>query len=116
VLLVIFMVAAPMLPSGTVELPSVGKAATPPAAPLEVTVLADGGLTVQDRASNAPAKTVSRSELAQAITAAREKDADKPVLIAGDKAVRYEAVLQVMDELQKQQVKRIGLLVHPTGR
>jgi biopolymer transport protein TolR len=38
------------------------------------------------------------------------------VVIAGDKKVRYEAVLKVMDDLQQQQVKRIGLLVQPTGK
>jgi biopolymer transport protein TolR len=38
------------------------------------------------------------------------------VVIAGDKKVRYEAVLEVMDDLQRKQVKRIGLLVQPTGK
>jgi biopolymer transport protein TolR len=41
------------------------------------------------------------------------KNPDQPVLIAGDRNVRYEAVLNVMDELQKQQVKKVGLLVKP---
>ena len=41
---------------------------------------------------------------------------DTPVLIAGAKTVPYEAVLQVMDQLQKAQIKRVGLLVSPTGK
>ena len=40
----------------------------------------------------------------------------QPVLVAGDKNVRYEAVLQVMDQLQRAQIKRVGLLVAPTGK
>jgi biopolymer transport protein TolR len=41
------------------------------------------------------------------------KNPQQPVLIAGDKDVKYEAVLNVMDELQRQQVEKIGLLVQP---
>jgi len=41
------------------------------------------------------------------------KTPDVPVLIAADKNVRYEAVLNVMDELRRQQVRRVGLLVKP---
>jgi biopolymer transport protein TolR len=35
------------------------------------------------------------------------------VLISADKSVRYEVVMQVMDQLQRQQVARVGLLVQP---
>jgi biopolymer transport protein TolR len=45
------------------------------------------------------------------IKAAQYKNPDQPVLIAGDKSVKYEAVLSVMDELQRAQIKRVGLLV-----
>ena len=67
----------------------------------------------------APGKTerpLSRSELSQAIVEAQSKNPEQPVLIVGDKSVKYEAVLSVMDELQRQQVKRVGLLVQPTGK
>jgi len=37
------------------------------------------------------------------------------VLIAGDRSVKYEVVLGVMDELQRQQVAKIGLLVQPVA-
>ena len=59
---------------------------------------------------------LGRDELAQAIINAQRKDPERPVLIVGHKDVKYEAVLRVMDELQRQQVKRIGLLVQPTGK
>ena len=61
-------------------------------------------------------RNMSRSELSAAILEAQRKNPEQPVLIVGDKNVKYEAVLGVMDELQRQQVKRIGLLVQPTGK
>jgi biopolymer transport protein TolR len=113
VLLVIFMVTAPMIQPGSVELPSVGKSAQPPVSPLEITVKADGTLTLRDRSANSGENELSKAELAQRVRAAQKKNPDQAVLIAGDKSVRYEAVLGVMDELQRQQVAKIGLLVQP---
>lgn len=113
VLLVIFMVTAPMPPAGSVNLPSVGKSAQPPAAPLEVIVKADASLALRDRANDSPEKTVTRTELVDYIKQVQIKNPQQPVLIAGDKDVKYEAVLDVMDELQRQQIEKIGLLVKP---
>ena len=59
---------------------------------------------------------MNRQALTQAIVDAQRKNPEQPVLIVGDKNVKYEAVLSVMDELQRQQVKRVGLLVQPTGK
>ena len=114
VLLVIFMVTAPMMTTASIDVPSVGNASQVPAKALQVNIRADQSLSL-----TAPGKSerpVSRSELAQAIIDAQRKNPDQPVLIVGDKNVKYEAVLTVMDELQRQQVKRIGLLVQPTGK
>ena len=115
VLLVIFMVTAPMMTTASIDVPSVGKAAQAPAEALQVKIRADESLTL-----TLPGKSeggnLSRSELARAILEAQHKNPDQPVLIVGDKKVKYEAVLNVMDELQRQQVKRIGLLVQPTGK
>jgi len=117
VLLVIFMVTAPMMTTASIDLPSVGQAAQPPAQPLQVTIRADGSLTLRDLArGKGDERETSRAELAQAILAAQADNPDQPVLIAGAKDVKYEAVLGVMDELQRAQVKRIGLLVQPTGK
>jgi biopolymer transport protein TolR len=114
VLLVIFMVTAPMIQTGSVDLPSVGKAnAQPPVAPLEVIVHADQSLALKDRSKGDKEIAVTRADLAERIKEAQAKNAQQPVLIAGDKNVKYEAVLGVMDELQKQQVAKIGLLVQP---
>jgi biopolymer transport protein TolR len=117
VLLVIFMVTAPMLNPALVELPSVGKsAAHVPVAPLEVIVKADASLVLRDRQQG---KTVDRDiDMHALVGAVKSKQAaapDQAVVISADKAVRYEAVLKVMDELQRQNVQRVGLMVKPAN-
>ena len=116
VLLVIFMVTAPMITPASIELPSVGKASAPPVEPLEIIVKADGAMAMRDRALGGAEVTIGRLELAERIKEAQAKHPDQPVLIAGDKNVKYEAVLNVMDELQRAQVAKIGLLVQPKQR
>ena len=111
VLLVIFMVTAPMIQTGSVNLPSVGKSSSPPAAPLEVIIHADQSVALKDRSKGDDEVSLERGELAQKIRAAQLANPEQGVLIAADRSVRYEAVLNVMDELQKQQIAKIGLLV-----
>jgi len=116
VLLVIFMVAAPMMTTSSIDVPTVGKANVAPPAPLEVAIKADQSLTLTDRAGNGKETRVDRSELKARILAAQQKNPEQPVLIAGDRNVKYEAVLSVMDDLQRAQVKKVGLLVQTTGK
>ena len=111
VLLVIFMVTAPMMTTASIDLPSVGKAAQPPVDALQVNIRADQSLSL-----GSAEKRMTLAELAQVIAEAQQKNPEQPVLIVGHKDVKYQAVLSVMDELQRQQVKRIGLLVQPTGQ
>ena len=115
VLLVIFMVTAPMMTTGTIELPTVSKAQQT-VAPIEIRIKADQSLSIHDQSRKSTERLVSRTEMVSFVKAAQAKNPDQPVVIAGDKAVRYEAVLGVMDELQRAQVKRVGLLVQPSGR
>ena len=114
VLLVIFMVTAPMMTTASIDVPSVGKAAQAPAEALQVNIRADQSLSLTLPGKSE--RSMTRSELSYAILDAQRRNPEQPVLIVGDKNVRYEAVLSVMDELQRQQVKRIGLLVQPTGK
>jgi len=116
VLLVIFMVTAPMMTTANIDLPSVGKAATTPAQPLEVAIKADGSLTLTDRSGNGKEIRVDRKELIKLVAVAQARNPEQPVLIAGDKNVKYEAVLEIMDKLQHENVKRVGLLVQTTGK
>ena len=113
VLLVIFMVTAPLINPGQVELPSVGKTSNPPVAPLEVSIHSDQSLWLRDRAIGADERKVSRDELIAAIRQKQAKNAEQAVVIAADKDVRYESVLEVMDMLQRSQVKKVGLLAKP---
>jgi biopolymer transport protein TolR len=116
VLLVIFMVTAPLITPGVIDLPSVSKASNAPAAPLEVVIKQNRSMVLRVRDAHgaiAEERPVARGELAKLIRERQAKSPDRPVLIAADKDVRYEAVLNVMDELQRQQVRRIGLLVQP---
>ena len=116
VLLVIFMVTAPLVTPGVVDLPSVGKSSNAPVAPIEVIVKEDQTLVLRVRDAKGAAgeeRKLAKGELAGAIRELQAKNPEQPVVIAADKAVRYEAVLNVMDELQKQSVKRVGLMVKP---
>jgi len=121
VLLVIFMVTAPLATPGLVDLPTLGKASQPPAAPLEVVIRADASLMLRERAAGKEAgpsveRSVSNAELVIVLREKQARNPDQPVVIAADKDVRYEAVLKVMDELQRNNVRRVGLLVRPTGK
>ena len=115
VLLVIFMVTAPMIQPGSIDLPTVGKSSLPPMAPLEVIIKADASLALRDRAKGGAEHSVSRADLAARIREAQAANPQQAVLIAGDRSVKYEVVLGVMDELQRQQVAKIGLLVQPVA-
>ena len=113
VLLVIFMITAPLINPGQIELPQIGKSLAPPVAPLEVGIKANKTLLLRDRSTSQSERVVSQEELIQAIKAKQSKNPDQPVVIAADKNVRYEEVLKVMDLLQQNQVKKIGLLAKP---
>ena len=117
VLLVIFMVTAPLVTPAIIDLPSVGKASQPRVVPVEVFVKADQGLVVRTRDGNGriiDERDISRAELAKFLKSARAKNDDLSVLVGGDKNARYEAVLQVMDELRKQGIQKVGLQVRLT--
>ncbi|WP_232297957.1 protein TolR [Nitrosospira sp. NpAV] len=113
VLLVIFMITAPLISPGQIELPQIGKSLTPPVAPMEVVIKADGSLRLHDRATSSGEQKVSRTELVEAIKRKQAQNAEQAVVIAADKSVRYEEVTNVMDILQQQQVKKVGLLARP---
>ena len=113
VLLIIFMVAAPLINPGQIDLPQVGAKLDPAVAPLEVRVKANGELSVVDRSRSPEELLVKRPQLLEIVRRAQQAHADQAVVIAGDRNVRYEEVLKVMDVLQQGQVKRVGLLARP---
>jgi biopolymer transport protein TolR len=109
VLLVIFMVTAPLITPGVVELPSVGQAASVPLTPLEIQVKQDGSVQWRKRESGAPFVEVPRNAMAQTILSVLQPN--QPVLIAADGRVPYESVVKIMNDLRANGVTRLGLLV-----
>ena len=112
VLLIIFMVTAPLISPGEIELPSVGSKLTTPVQPLEVTLRNDNSIWLRDQAANTPATRVSRDELIARVRA-KQAQQEQPVVIAADKSARYEDVLSILDLLQRNGVKKVGLLAKP---
>lgn len=117
VLLVIFMVTAPLVAPGMIELPSVGqRAAEVPVRPIEVQVAADGVISVRDlQQGETQLQTLPANELTDYIRFRQQQTPGQPVVIAADGKVVYDAVIKVMDELQQQGVSRVGLLVQQGG-
>jgi biopolymer transport protein TolR len=113
VLLVIFMVTAPLITPGVINLPSVGQAAEVPATPLEVQISEDGKLAVRMREAGATLQDIPRDQLVDQVR--QRITAETPVVIAADGKVPYETVVKVMDELRSNGVTRLGLLVDQGG-
>ena len=113
VLLIIFMVAAPLINPGQIDLPQAGAKLNPAIAPLEVRVRENGELAVVDRNRSTDEVRTDRAQLLDYVRTAQKDHPDIAVVISGDRAVRYEEVLGVLDLLQRSQVKHVGLLARP---
>ncbi|MDR2243849.1 MAG: protein TolR [Burkholderiales bacterium] len=117
VLLIIFMVTAPLVAPGEIELPNVGSATITPKQPFEITVRSDGQLLLRNRAKpNEPAQRFDTEGLIAQLIAQQQESPDQAVVIAADKSVRYETVVAVLDTLQRHQIKKVGLLVVPGAK
>src|SRR2546423_4320980 len=111
VLLVIFMVTAPLVAPGEIELPSVGTKLTVPVQPLEVTLQGER-ILLRDRSTNAIAVRVSENDLVARILA-KQQQQEQPVVIAADGKTSYQDVLKILSLLQQNGVKKVGLLARP---
>ena len=116
VLLVIFMVTAPLMNPGQIDLPQIGKSLVPPVAPLEVIIRKDATLALRDHSRGGKESGVSRNELIAILKTRQGIQAEQAVVISADKNVRYEEVINVMDVLQQQQIKKVGLLTQARGK
>lgn len=105
VLLVIFMVTAPMTNPGVVELPQVGQALKQAAAPIVITVKADGRAEIES-------KVMERDQLLFEVKTQVEKAPDRAIVIAADKNVQYDKVVTLMDSLKQY---KVGLLLKPAN-
>ncbi|HER35668.1 MAG: protein TolR [Halothiobacillaceae bacterium] len=111
VLLVIFMVTAPLLQQG-VEVEPPQASATPledsDEPPLLIIVNRDGEYFV-NKADN-PDAPVSLSTVTELVAAARQVDPEGPVLVKGDRSSNYDAVMQAMVAAQKGGATKVGLV------
>ena len=110
VLLVIFMVTAPMMSPSQIDLPQVGKSSPMAPAPLEVIIKKDTTLAMRDHAKSNKEVGVSRENLIAILRSRQGEQANQAVVISADRNVRYEEVINVMNVLQQQQIKKVGLL------
>jgi biopolymer transport protein TolR len=113
VLLVVFMITAPFINPGQVDLPSVGQTSQTPSLPLEVIIKESGEYLLRDRAAGGKERKIPKIRLADEILELHRARPDQPVVIAADKGVRYEEVMNAMTVLQNAQITRIGLLARP---
>ena len=109
VLLIIFMVTAPLITTGVVDLPSVGRSQQRPPKVIEILVDADGQL--QLKLEGQEAAPLPLPQLVARVRQAQDGRDDVPVVISGDRNVKYDAVMKVMALLQKERVQRVGLSV-----
>ena len=113
VLLIIFMVTAPLITTGVVDLPSVGKCQQRPSSVIEVIVGTDEKLRL--RVDQQDPQNVSLAQLASQVRGKQGGNDNVPVVISADKSVRYENVVRVMDTLQRAGTRRVGLSVKQGG-
>ncbi|MEK0418225.1 MAG: hypothetical protein RI949_2231 [Pseudomonadota bacterium] len=113
VLLIIFMVSAPLITTGMVDLPTVGKSAQRPTSVIEIIVNSNDQMRMRiDSQEPAP---VVLDQISAQVQALQAGNADVPVVISADRSVRYESVVKVMDTLQRSGVRRVGLSVKQGG-
>ncbi len=115
VLLVIFMVTAPLVVPSVIDLPSVGHIAPQQRIPpVVITVRADGALSVRKRSGHRNLEqTMTKTQLHLFLRAQQRATPSLPVVIAADKNIQYQNVMNVMADLKAQGIQKIGLLVQP---
>ena len=108
VLLIIFMVTAPLITTGVIDLPSVARAARQPDQVVQVVIGKDESLELKTRDKTT---RMALRDIAAAVKAAQAGAANPAVVISADRSVKYESVVKVMDSLQRAGVQRVGLSV-----
>ena len=108
VLLIIFMVTAPMITPSMVDLPSVGKAAKQPDQVIQIVVQKDDSL---EMVNDSKTQKTNLDNLANSVRVAQTGQTNSAVVISADRNVKYETVVKVMDTLQRAGIQRVGLSV-----
>ena len=113
VLLIIFMVSAPLITTGQVDLPSVGKASQKPDKVIEVIVGLDE--KVRLRLDGGDPQPTTIKQLGEKVRQLQGGNAQVPVVISADKGIKYDSVVTVMRVLQEANIQRVGLSVKQGG-
>jgi biopolymer transport protein TolR len=118
VLLIIFMVTAPLISPSVIDLPTVGKGNKTPDRIVQVVVNKDETLSLQvsqpsgkGNVTGERTAALTQKDIAVAVRRAQAGQNDTPVIISADRSVKYETVVKVMDALQRAGVQRVGLSV-----
>ncbi|MEY3912785.1 MAG: hypothetical protein RL509_829 [Pseudomonadota bacterium] len=116
VLLIIFMVTAPLISPSVIDVPSVGKAASVPDRVITIEIAKDSKLTIRSRSTGKGPSTDSTLAATLENVALQTlpligEARDTPVVISADRTITYETVVKVMDSLQRAGVQRVGLSV-----
>ena len=113
VLLIIFMVTAPLITPSMIALPKVGKAAAQPQNPVQIIIGKDEAIQIKIKTDSMNTSVASvAADIVKLEPKVKLAAADaSPVVISADKSIKYETVVKVMDNLQKAGVSRVGLSV-----
>jgi biopolymer transport protein TolR len=111
VLLIIFMVTAPLISPSVIDLPTTGKANKQADKVIQVIISKTGKLELKSDTASVSYKSIALENIANLVHKTQNGDAKIPVVISADKAVKYETVVEVMDKLQRAGIQRVGLSV-----
>jgi biopolymer transport protein TolR len=111
VLLIIFMVTAPLISPSVIDLPSIGKANNQPDKVVQVVIALNGKSAEIIDSAGIKYKDIAIKNVANTIKEKQKGDAKIPIVISADKTVKYETVIEVMDKLQRAGIQRVGLSV-----
>ena len=106
VLLVIFMITAPMTNPGVVDLPRVGQSLKQQVAPIVISIRKDASIEIKG-------KKYKKDDLLAYVKDSLDKNPEQSVVIAADKKVQYQEVIIVMDLLKQNAINKVGLLLKP---
>ena len=108
VLLIIFMVTAPLITPSMIDLPSIGKAGRQPNEVLQIVIGKNATLELKGKSQTIP---VTLEGVALAVRGMQGQTGNTAVVISADRSVKYEQVVKVMDKLQRAGIQRVGLSV-----
>ena len=111
VLLIIFMVTAPLITPSMIDLPSVGKAAKQADSVIQIIINKDESLELKRLPDSKNTARAAINSVADQVRKMQSGQANTPVVISADKSVKYETVVQVMDKLKRAGIERVGLSV-----